>query len=251
MSPSVYAYIERYWSLASVEVNLVVFFNLFGALLLGLVTGYERTYHGRAAGMRTYGIVCMASAALMVFVGYPEFWWGMHGDGVNHAADPTRVVQGIVTGVGFLGAGVIMRDGLNISGLTTAASIWASSAIGILVGIGFYPAAILLTLLSASLMMWGAKLEMRLPSRRAVGATLTFAEGHRPDEHQVRHAMGTWGYLLADGSLQIVSRPGHLSWQFVMVANCSEPPAATLFELERHWRDLPGVAAVQLAHARN
>mgnify|MGYP000382040964 CR=1 FL=1 len=145
---------------------------------------------------------------------------------------------------GFL---AVAAYGLGVSIAYAGWSLW----VGILVGIGFYPAAILLTLLSASLMMWGAKLEMRLPSRRAVGATLTFAEGHRPDEHQVRQAMRTWGYLLADGSLQIVSRPGHLSWQFVMVANCSEPPAATLFELERHWRDLPGVAAVQLAHARN
>ena len=78
--------------------------------------------------------------------------------------DPTRVVQGIVTGIGFLGAGVIMRDGMSISGLTTAASIWATAAIGVLVGVGFYPAAILLALLSASLMMWGVKVEARLPA---------------------------------------------------------------------------------------
>ena len=110
--------------------------------LLGLLVGYERSYHGRAAGMRTYGIVCMASAALTVFAGYPGFWWGGM-EGMAHVpVDPTRVVQGIVTGVGFLGAGVIMKEGLNISGLTTAASIWASSAIGVLVGIGFYGAAI-------------------------------------------------------------------------------------------------------------
>ena len=56
-------------------------------------------------------------------------------------ADPTRIIQGIVTGIGFLGAGVIMREGFNISGLTTAASIWTSSVIGILVGVGFYLAA--------------------------------------------------------------------------------------------------------------
>lgn len=251
MNTSFFSFVERYWSLASVEVNLVVFANLLGALLLGLIVGYERSYHGRAAGMRTYGIVCMASAALVVFVGYPEFWWGLHVPPPGQLVDPTRVVQGVVTGIGFLGAGMIMRDGISISGLTTAASIWASSAIGILVGIGFYPAAILLTVLSASLMMWGSRLEMRLPSRRAVGATLTFADGHEPDEHRIKQAMAGWGYLLADGSLHIHSKPGHVSWQFVMVANCSEPPAATLFELDRHWRAEHGVVSVQLAHARN
>jgi len=131
------SYLSSFWSQPMVEVNLLIFMNLAGALVLGLLVGYERSYHGRAAGMRTYGIVCMASAALTVFCGYPGFWWG----GSMHSAvpiDPSRVIQGIVTGVGFLGAGVIMKEGLNISGLTTAASIWASCAIGVLVGIGFF-----------------------------------------------------------------------------------------------------------------
>mgnify|MGYP006196105061 CR=1 FL=1 len=163
---------DTYWSASLIEVNLLVFANLVGALLLGLLVGYERSYHGRAAGMRTYGIVCMASAALTVFAGYPGFWWGGAAGVGQVPVDPTRVVQGIVTGVGFLGAGVIMKEGMNISGLTTAASIWASSAIGVLVGVGFYAAAILLSLLSASLMMWGSRLEMRLPSRRALGVNL-------------------------------------------------------------------------------
>ena len=68
--------LARYWSLQEVVTNLLVFANIFGALLLGLVVGYERTYHGRAAGMRTYGLVCMASCALVVVVGYPSFWYG-------------------------------------------------------------------------------------------------------------------------------------------------------------------------------
>jgi hypothetical protein len=60
---------NSYWSAPEVTVNVVVFMNIVGALLLGLVVGYERTYHGRAAGMRTYGLVCMASAALTVLAG--------------------------------------------------------------------------------------------------------------------------------------------------------------------------------------
>jgi putative Mg2+ transporter-C (MgtC) family protein len=60
--------------------------NLLGALLLGMLVGYERTYHGRAAGMRTYGLVCMASTALTVFVGYVPLWYG--GSGAQTAGDP-------------------------------------------------------------------------------------------------------------------------------------------------------------------
>ncbi len=142
------SYLGSFWTQHMVETNLLIFLNVAGALALGLLLGYERAYHGRAAGMRTYGIVCMASAALTVFCGYPGAWWG----GSMPSAlpiDPSRVVQGIVTGVGFLGAGVIMKEGLNISGLTTAASIWASCAIGVLVGLGFFAASILLSVLHA------------------------------------------------------------------------------------------------------
>ncbi|HEX5805719.1 MAG TPA: MgtC/SapB family protein [Macromonas sp.] len=243
---------SSYWSPAIVEVNLLIFANLLGALILGLIVGYERAYHGRAAGMRTYGIVCMASAALTAFNGYPHFWWGEHGvTSTLTGLDPTRVVQGIVTGIGFLGAGVIMKEGLNINGLTTAASIWASSAIGVLVGVGFYPAAILLTLLSAALMMWGAKMEGRLPSRRAIGVTLKFRNAECPPEALVNQAMDQWGYGMAEGSLHIVSAGEQVTWQFVMVAQRSHPAAPSLFELARRLRELPGAAAVDLMHARN
>lgn len=241
-----------YWTQPAVEVNLVVFANLVGALLLGLLVGYERSYHSRAAGMRTYGIVCMASAALTVFAGYPGFWWGEGGNPTaGMPVDPTRVVQGIVTGVGFLGAGVIMRDGLNISGLTTAASIWATSAIGVLVGVGFYPAAILLTVLSASLMMWGAKVESKLPILHALGVTLTFAEHTDPADTKIKQQMREWGYQLAEGSLRIESSSHQITWQFVMVAQHSRPQAVSLFELSRRLRQLDGVVGLRIAHARN
>ena len=241
---------ERYWSLAPLQVNLLVFANLLGALGLGLVVGYERAYHSRAAGMRTYGIVCMASCALTVFAGYPQFWWGAVGGAVV-PVDVTRVVQGIVTGIGFLGAGVIMRDGLNISGLTTAASIWATSGIGVLVGVGFYAAAILLTLLSAALMMWGGKLEARLPALPALSASLTFTEGVEPQELSIKAAMATWGYQVAEGSLNISSQAQRVSWQFVMVAARPRPRTTSLFELSRLMRQLDGVDGLRLAHARN
>ena len=116
-------------------INFFIFINVLGALLLGLIIGYERSYHGRAAGMRTYGLVCMASAALTVIAGYPNYWYGGIA-AISPGVDPTRVIQGIVTGIGFLGAGVEGR--FNISGLVmAAASIWTSSAIGVMMGVGF------------------------------------------------------------------------------------------------------------------
>ncbi len=247
-------YLASFWTAEMLGVNLLVFLNLLGALLLGLLVGYERSYHGRAAGMRTYGIVCMASAALTVFSAYPAQWHGGHSTATLlglGGVDPTRVVQGIVTGVGFLGAGVIMKEGLNISGLTTAASIWASSAIGVMVGVGFYGAAILLSVLSASLMMWGPQLEMRLPSRRAMGVILTFEPGHEPRETELKRTILGWGFMVAEGSLNISAEQHKVTWQFVMVALRSQPNPSSLFELSRGLRGLSGVDSLHLSHARN
>lgn len=241
--------LAAYWSIPEVATNFVIFLNLFGALLLGLLVGYERSYHGRAAGMRTYGIVCMASAALTAFAGYPDYWYGGH-HAVVAAADPTRVIQGIVTGVGFLGAGVIMKEGMNISGLTTAASIWASSAIGVLVGVGFYGAAILLTLLSASLMMWGAKIEGRLPSRHAVAVFLRFRAGFVPQEQVLRRVAFERGYEIAMGTLAIHFADDSAEWQFVAVA-LDRRKGMSMTALADELSRFDGVETFRLANARN
>lgn len=241
--------LATYWSSPVVATNIIIFFNLLGALLLGLVVGYERTYHGRAAGMRTYGLVCMAAAALTVIAGYPNYWFGGQ---VNTylAADPTRIIQGIVTGIGFLGAGVIMRDGFNISGLTTAASIWACAAIGIMVGVGFYTSAILLTLLAALCMMWVSKLEKWLPSRPAIAVTLEFQKNFVPQEHTLREVVSGNGYEIASGSFAIRSSNEKLEWHFVAIA-MSKNSGVPMNQLASGLSTLEGVEDFSLAHARN
>ena len=243
--------LSGYWSASEVATNLIVFLNLLGALLLGILVGYERSYHGRAAGMRTYGLVCMASAALTVIAGYPGFWYGGHQlPGILANPDPTRIIQGIVTGIGFLGAGVIMKEGFNISGLTTAASIWASSVIGIMVGVGFYAAAILLALLSMSLMMWLSRLENWLPSRPAVAIMLRFRRDFAPSEAVLRRMAGERGYEIAGGTLAISFQDGQPEWRFVAVAR-GRRQGATLSELAFELTAFDGVESFQISHARN
>ena len=107
-------------------------------------------------------------------------------------ADPTRVVQGVVTGIGFLGAGVIMRDGLSISGLTTAASIWAASAIGVLLGVGFYAAALLLALLCMASMSMLHRLEAKLPGRSTLEVCLTFGAAGPPSFEDLGEVARRW-----------------------------------------------------------
>lgn len=110
--------------------------RLLIAALLGLAIGFEREIHGHPAGLRTHMLVALGSALFTVLSIY-----GFAGEGsVSPAAivDPTRIAAQIVSGIGFLGAGAILKDGIVIRGLTTAASLWATSAVGMAAGAGEY-----------------------------------------------------------------------------------------------------------------
>lgn len=243
-------FLTAYWSTGELATNGVILLNLIGALLLGLLVGYERSYHGRAAGMRTYGLVCMASAALTVIGGYPSFWFGGHMAHAVITTDPTRVIQGIVTGIGFLGAGVIMREGFNISGLTTAASIWASSVIGVMVGVGFYLSAMGLALLCAMSMIFLSKVEAWLPSRHAIAITMRFNVGYMPQMPALRAMALARGYEIAGGSLMIGSDAGMQEWRFVAIA-LSKRSGASLAMVAAELAVFDGIDSFQLSHARN
>ena len=110
-----------------IEVEMVL--RLLLATALGAIIGYQRERAGKSAGLRTHVLIC-AGAALFTVA-------SLYGFGV--AADPARVAAGIVAGVGFLGAGAIIRRGEGVvEGLTTAATIWAVAAIGLAAGAGLY-----------------------------------------------------------------------------------------------------------------
>ncbi len=99
------------------------------AAVCGAAIGAEREITDQTAGLRTHILVCMGSA-IFTIVGVFGF--------AGHSVDPSRVAAQIVTGIGFLGAGAILRDGGSIHGLTTAASIWVTAAVGMAVGAGLY-----------------------------------------------------------------------------------------------------------------
>lgn len=227
--------LHHYWSGTFLAANAFIGLNLVGALLLGMLVGYERSYNGRAAGMRTYGLVCMASTALTVFVGHAPLWYG--GTAPHLLADPTRVVQGVVSGVGFLCAGVIMKDGLSISGLTTAASIWAVSAIGVLLGVGFYAAALLLALLCMLSMSLLHRLESLLPGRSTLEVTLTFHPHIPPSFDELSGIAQARGYRMLRNSLGITFVDSRPVWRFSVVA------------LDRTRATLPAALAEEIAAA--
>jgi putative Mg2+ transporter-C (MgtC) family protein len=103
--------------------------NIGCALVLGVLIGLERQYRQHPAGLRTNALVCMG-AALFVSLSFLMMT-------IDKSIDPTRIASYVVSGVGFLGGGVILREGLNVRGMSTAATLWCSAAVGSLAGAGF------------------------------------------------------------------------------------------------------------------
>lgn len=125
--------------LAPLEIG----FRLLCALVLGLIVGIEREYTHRPAGMRTHILVALGSCTVMltgqlVFAQYYPY---------GAMPDPARLAAQVIAGVGFLGAGTILRDGANVKGLTTAASLWVVACLGLAVGGGYYVIALTGTIL--------------------------------------------------------------------------------------------------------
>src|SRR4051795_10375895 len=121
-----------------------VLLRLLIAALLGGAIGFERELRERQAGLRTHLVVSVGSAlfTLVSAYGFNEF---LTSGGALVRTDPTRIAAQIVSGIGFLGAGAIIRQGLSVRGLTTAATLWLVAGIGMACGAGFYSAAVIAT----------------------------------------------------------------------------------------------------------
>ncbi len=117
-----------------------IFFQIILAAILGMAIGAEREHRHKSAGLRTYTLVSVGSALFTILSIY-----GFSADGGKIAYDPSRIASQIVVGIGFIGAGIIVLRENKIEGLTTAASIWTTAAIGMAVGLGFYSLAIFVT----------------------------------------------------------------------------------------------------------
>lgn len=122
-----------------------VFLRLFAAIFLVTLIGWERESKDKPAGLRTHMLVGLGSAAF--FLISIEFALGPLKDAEGISPDPTRIFQGIITGIGFLGAGAIIQGGGDVKGLTTGAGIWLSGGIGLACGGGYYVIAAIITLL--------------------------------------------------------------------------------------------------------
>lgn len=134
-----------------------IILRLLLAVVAGGLIGLERETHGRPAGFRTHILVCLGAALVMLV----SIYGFQHIDQGTRAYDPGRLAAQVVSGIGFLGAGTILREGVTIRGLTTAASLWVIAGIGLAIGSGFYLAGVLTTLLAGLTLIVMNKVEQR------------------------------------------------------------------------------------------
>ena len=145
------------WLEANYADELEIMLRLCAAAFAGMAVGLNRDIHDKPIGMRTLGLVSLASATVILS--------GSVYDDLHFAQDAvSRVIQGIMTGIGFLGAGAILRgkDGTEVHGLTTAATVWIAAALGVTAGLGAWFMTIAGTLMALFLLTFGKPVEQRL-----------------------------------------------------------------------------------------
>ena len=211
---------------------------LVGAALGGVI-GYERHIHGRPAGLRTHFIVALASATFMVvstnFVYLQHYG---HDDLVT--VDPSRIAASVVTGVGFLGGGAILRTGINVQGLTTAAGLWLVAAIGLSAGAGMYAVSGFATALGVGALSLLRRFERKDDHLLHRKITLVFSE-QRPPLAAMRAALEDTGIDVSAAEYE-----RHLEEDRVEVTFEARVPAQSSDDLIETLEALPGVRRVRV-----
>ncbi|MGE5529766.1 MAG: MgtC/SapB family protein [Patescibacteria group bacterium] len=201
--------------------------DLIGRLLLsalfGGFIGLERESHGRPAGLRTHLLVAMGSCLVMLL--------SVYGFAPSWTRDPARLAAQVISGIGFLGAGTILREGITVKGLTTAASLWVVAGIGLAIGSGFYLGAVVTTALAVMSLFFLEKLEKRYISPRAL--TLEAEIEDRPGQlGTMCSAIGLHGLSIRHIEMERDGETGTVV-VIVQVEGRQANPAALLDDLRR------------------
>lgn len=220
-------------------------FNIAAAWIAGTLIGLERSYSGRPAGFRTHALVSLAAAATAILSLEPMFFAGLSSGGDR--LDPSRLSQGVMTGIGFLGAGVIFKEGLSVQGLTTAASIWACAAVGFLFGVGMYlPGALVTVAILITLALFRV-IDDRAPWRVSSYAALRFAAEAAPTEADLRELLGEGRVVLRDMSYRLLEEGRIFEYGLNLEGACE----ATLSRLSERLRRTPGLIEFEISRVSN
>ena len=170
-----------------------IIIRLILAFILAGLIGLEREVHGRAAGLRTHILVCLGSALIMLT---SMHLFHLYRDVTT--IDPARIAAGVITGIGFLGAGTILRSRASVRGLTTAASLWAVAGIGLAIGSGFYLGAYLTSALVLFVLFFLTKLERVLVRKDWYKILAVETKGHAQQLGDIRSVLADYKVEIRD-----------------------------------------------------
>lgn len=215
---------------------------LLAAVLAGGMIGFEREWRGRAAGFRTHILVCLASCLLMEAAVSQGAWRYEVLPGTEIVSDPTRLAHGVLTGIGFLCAGVIFRAGFSIHGLTTAASLWITAAIGLLFGAGLFELAATGTVLTVVILAALRLVSVRLPQKTVVDAEVVWRREALDAETAVEAVMAGIGWSPSGDRHELIDGGGSVRRTFRLRATGDE----SLKALAASLRTVEGVTGYRL-----
>ena len=190
---------------------LVILFKLTLACILGGIVGLERESLNRPAGFRTYTVVCVGSALAMV-VSIDMYTQFSHH--VN--ADPGRIAAQVISGIGFLGAGTIIKEGASIKGLTTAAGLWVVACIGLAVGSGLYMEAIVTTALILFVLVYFSRFEKRITGMRLYKGIVMLVEDQPGQVGVIGSILGDMNVLIKEINLNRVEIDNQLEVELLL-----------------------------------
>lgn len=179
------------------SLDLQLILRIVVGTILGAVIGYERDIHGRPAGLRTHALVALASATFMVVSSHMADFQNYTEHGVTEI-DGSRIAASVVSGIGFLAGGAILRTGLSVQGLTTAAGLWLVAAIGLCAGAGMYAEAVAVTLLGIGALTTLRRFEDKDDQsiKRHLAVTLS---SDAPTNHEIMETLGQICTLTLEG----------------------------------------------------
>lgn len=202
--------------LSKLDFQTLALVKLLLAAMLGGVVGLEREVHGRPAGFRTHLLVTLGACLMAVVSEYYFIKFVNYDSASALRLDPGRVSAQIVTGIGFLGAGVILKEGKSVRGLTTAACLWVAAGIGMSVGVGLYLPALVVTLLSLLSLVVLKRLERCLKKDRYRSVVINAVAGSL-SRSELMTLLDECGFRLVDFAMDRNCEKDEICFDLVIV----------------------------------
>ncbi len=192
------------------NIVLIILCLLATVLFAGLI-GFEREYYGHAAGLRTHLLIALGSCLVMIISIYGFSYWD---DVVHTTRDPARLAAQIIPGIGFLGAGTIVKNGVSVRGLTTATTLWVSMAIGVACGTGCFVIATIATVICLAVLIFLRKFEVFASRKNPI--VLLVVPSDSPVMKDILLIANRYGIAIRDSSSELITYQDHSAIRTVL-----------------------------------